>query len=86
MEWTERLSPRVLGYDFPPGTLALAMGILFTVGMSTSILRGTCKNPEPDALKEAEERGPEDGNASDGSYGTDGNAVPLMSAQQQKSK
>ena len=72
----------MLGYDFPPGTLAVAMGILFTFGMMSSILRGTCKNPEPDALKEAQE-----GVAEDGSYGTTvGNAVPLMSAQQQKSQ
>jgi predicted tellurium resistance membrane protein TerC len=63
----------VLGYDFPPGWLALSMGILFTVGMATSILRGTCKNPAEDALAEFEADGPSD------SYGTvDAVSVPLV--------
>jgi len=36
----------VFGYDFPPGTLAVTMGVLFTLGMASSILRGTCRNPD----------------------------------------
>ena len=36
----------VFGYDFPPGTLAVSMGVLFTLGMASSILRGTCRNPD----------------------------------------
>ena len=33
----------VFGYDFPPGTLAVSMGVLFTLGMATSVLRGVCR-------------------------------------------
>ena len=65
----------VMGFDFPPGTLALAMGILFTIGMCTSMLRGTCRNPEADALAAAdEEHGSDRPEAS--LYGSN---VPLVS-------
>lgn len=46
----------VLGYDFPPGTLVLAMGLLFAVGICSSVVRGTCRNPRISALAEPEEQ------------------------------
>ena len=57
----------VLGFDFPPGSLALSMGVLFTLGMCSSILRGTCRSPGPDALAAADE---EQGSASKAVYGS----------------
>ena len=36
----------VLGYDFPPGALAISMGVLFAMGMLSSVLRGVCRMEE----------------------------------------
>lgn len=36
----------VFGHDFPPGTLAAAMAVLFAIGIGSSIIRGTCVNPD----------------------------------------
>jgi predicted tellurium resistance membrane protein TerC len=47
----------VFGLDFPPGWLALSMGVLFALGMLSSVLRGVCRVAEqdqdtPDAVAE----------------------------------
>ena len=36
----------VFGHDFPPGFLALAMAVLFTLGMASSVMRGVCRKEE----------------------------------------
>ena len=36
----------VFGLDFPPGWLALSMGVLFALGMISSVLRGVCRVAE----------------------------------------
>mmetsp|Transcript_3332 Transcript_3332/g.11555 ORF Transcript_3332/g.11555 Transcript_3332/m.11555 type:complete len:342 (-) Transcript_3332:2088-3113(-) len=36
----------VLGYDLPPGILALSMAVLFALGMISSVLRGVCRVAE----------------------------------------
>ena len=38
----------VFGLDFPPGWLALSMGVLFALGMISSVLRGVCRVAEQD--------------------------------------
>jgi predicted tellurium resistance membrane protein TerC len=43
----------VMGIDFPPGLLAMSMGVLFAFGMLSSVLRGVCRVQEQDG-EEAE--------------------------------
>jgi hypothetical protein len=42
----------VFGHDFPPGFLALAMAVLFTLGMASSVMRGVCRKEEAAAVEE----------------------------------
>jgi tellurite resistance protein TerC len=42
----------VFGHDFPPGFLALAMAVLFTLGMASSVMRGVCRKEEAAAAEE----------------------------------
>ena len=40
----------VFGLDFLPGWLALSMGVLFALGMISSVLRGVCRVAEQETL------------------------------------
>jgi len=45
----------VFGHDFPPGFLALAMAVLFTLGMASSVMRGVCRKEEKEEAAAVEE-------------------------------
>jgi len=55
----------------------VAMGVLFTLGMTISILRGTCRNQEEVDGGDGDEAG---GGNKLADYGTTTDSVPLLSS------
>jgi len=67
----------VLGFDFPPGALAGAMGVLFAFGMLSSVLRGTNRDPEDSDGRDPEREDAGDGGGVYGSSAAVGDAGAL---------